>query len=131
MAFNILIVDDSSAMRRVVKRVLELSGVEVGTLLEAAGGHEALGLLRTQWVDLIMTDINMPEMDGEQLLIEVRQDSMLSSIPVLVVSTDRTELRMKRMMDIGANGYVSKPFSPALLSDEIGRLLGGTSNESF
>jgi two-component system chemotaxis response regulator CheY len=126
MAYNILIVDDSPAMRRVVKRVLDLSGVDVGKLLEAAGGRDALGLLRTEWVDLIMTDINMPEMDGEELLLEVRHDPMLASIPVLVVSTDSSELRVKQMMAHGADGYVSKPFTPACLSCEINRLLGGT-----
>ncbi len=125
MAFNILIVDDSPAMRRVVRRVLDLSGVAVGKHLEAGGGREALAQLRCEWVDLIMTDINMPEMDGEELLLEVRKDPTLQTIPVLVVSTDRSEARVQQMMAIGADGYVSKPFMPAALSEEIHRLLGG------
>jgi two-component system chemotaxis response regulator CheY len=131
MAFNILIVDDSPAMRRVVRRVVDISGADVGTLLEAGNGLEALALLRAEWVDLIMTDINMPSMDGEQLLLEVRKDPVLASVPVLVVSTDRSDARAKQMMTLGANGYLSKPFLPAELSTEIHRLLGGGTDESL
>lgn len=130
MAYNILIVDDSPAMRRVVKRVVEICGVEVGNYLEAGNGIEALAQLRTQWVDLIMTDINMPEMDGEALLLEVRKDDALAAIPVLVVSTDRSESRVNQMLSLGANGYVSKPFLPSVLRDEMYRQLGGAPDES-
>ena len=129
MAYNILIVDDSPAMRRVVKRVLDLSGVEIGKELEADGGRDALTKLKSEWVDLIMTDINMPEMDVEELLLAIRQDPMLASIPVLVVSTDQSEARVHRMMEIGADGYVSKPFTPEFLSAEIHRLLGAPTVE--
>ena len=125
MAFNILIVDDSPAMRRVVRRVVDLSGVDAGNYPGAGNGIEALAVLRTEWVDLIMTDINMPEMNGEELLQQVRLDPMLASIPVLVVSTDQSETRRKSMMALGADGYVSKPFLPGVLSEEMHRVLGG------
>jgi two-component system, chemotaxis family, chemotaxis protein CheY len=131
MAFNILIVDDSPAMRRVVRRVVDISGVNVGRYLEAGNGLEALVVLRSDWVDLVMTDINMPDMDGEQLLIEVRNDPVLATIPVLVVSTDRSAARVNQMMSLGADGYVSKPFQPATLRGEMYRLLGGAPDESF
>jgi two-component system chemotaxis response regulator CheY len=131
MAFNILIVDDSPAMRRVVRRVVDISGTDVGTLFEAGNGLEALALLRVEWVDLIMTDINMPDMDGEQLLLEVRKDPVLAAVPVLVVSTDRSSARVEQMMTLGADGYLSKPFLPATLSGEIHRLLGGGTDESL
>ena len=126
MAFNILIVDDSPAMRRVVRRVVDISGVDVGNYLEAGNGFEALAVLRGNWVDLIMTDINMPDMDGEELLLEVRKDAMLASIPVLIVSTDHSD-----MLGLGADGYISKPFLPGRLSEEMNRLLGGVAHESF
>jgi len=131
MAFNILIVDDSPAMRRVVKRVVDLSGLDVGNYLEAGDGLQALTVLRAEWVDLVLTDINMPEMDGEELLLEVRKDENLKSIPVLVVSTDQTEARIAQMLALGADGYISKPFAPAALSEELHRLLGGVPDESF
>jgi two-component system chemotaxis response regulator CheY len=131
MAFNLLIVDDSPAMRRVVKRVVDLSGVDVGNYFEAGDGKQALTVLRAEWVDLILTDINMPEMDGEELLLAVRKDETLKSIPVLVVSTDQTEARIAQMLALGADGYISKPFAPAALSEEMQRLLGGVPDESF
>jgi two-component system chemotaxis response regulator CheY len=131
MPFNILIVDDSPAMRRVVRRVVDLSGFEVGKYLEAGDGIQALAVLASEWVDLIVTDINMPGMDGEQLLIAVRHDALLAQIPVLVVSTDQTTARIDGMMANGANGYISKPFMPAALSEQMNRLLGGTPDAGF
>lgn len=131
MAFNILIVDDSPAIRRVVRRVVDISGIEVGKYLEAGNGLEALAVLRSDWVDLVMTDINMPDMDGEQLLVEIRNDPVLAAIPVLIVSTDRSESRARQMLSLGAGGYVCKPFMPAALSEELYRLLGGDPNESL
>jgi two-component system chemotaxis response regulator CheY len=129
MAFNILIVDDSPAMRRVVRRVVDISGTDVGKYMEAGNGLEALLVLRSDRVDLIVTDINMPDMDGEELLLEVRNDPMLAAIPVLVVSTDQSLARAKRMMSLGANGYVTKPFLPGTLSQQMDRLLGGVGYE--
>lgn len=131
MAYNILIVDDSPAMRRVVRRVIDLSGFDIGLYFEAGDGHEALAMLREQWVDLIVTDINMPNLDGEQLLLAVRGDTMLANIPVLIVSTDQSASRIEGMMAQGANGYISKPFMPAALSAQMSRLLGATPNAAF
>ena len=131
MAFNILIVDDSPAMRRVVRRVVDLSGFDVGKYLEAGDGEQALAVLQSEWVDLVVTDINMPVMDGEQLLIAIRGDSVLAEIPVLVVSTDQSASRVEDMMAQGANGYISKPFMPAALSEQMYKLLGGTPDAGF
>jgi two-component system, chemotaxis family, chemotaxis protein CheY len=124
MAFNVLIVDDSPAMRSFVRRVLDLSGIEVGTSLNAGNGEEALDLLRTQWVDVILTDINMPTMDGEQLLKALEADESLSTIPVIVISTDSTQNRVQSMLTLGAKGYVTKPFLPETLREEMERVLG-------
>ena len=131
LAYNILIVDDSPAMRRVVRRVVELTQADIGNCFEADSGITALTALRANWVDLIMTDINMPGMDGEELLTEVRKDPMLAEIPLLVISTDHTDLRIAQMMKLGANGYISKPFMPAALGGEIARMLGGTCDAGF
>jgi two-component system, chemotaxis family, chemotaxis protein CheY len=124
MAFNILIVDDSPAMRAFVRRVLDLSGLTVGKCLEAGNGREALDLLRDEWVDVVLTDLNMPAMDGEQFVRLLKADRALRMIPVLVVSTDRTEDRVRRMLALGAKGYVTKPFLPETLRAEIERVLG-------
>lgn len=124
MAYNVLIVDDSPAMRSFVRRVLELSGLPVGQCLEAGNGQEALELLGREWVDVVLTDLNMPTMDGEQFVRRLEQDAALRSIPVLVVSTDRTEQRVQQMLSLGAKGYVTKPFLPETLREELERALG-------
>ena len=131
MALNILIVDDSPAMRRVVKRIVDISGLNVGKYLEAGNGIEALVVLHAELVDLILSDINMPNMNGEELLLEVRKDPALASIPLLVVSTDRSDTRVRQMISLGANGYIAKPFVPATLSNEMHRVLGGIPHEGF
>jgi two-component system chemotaxis response regulator CheY len=123
MAFTVLIVDDSPAMRTFVKRVVTLSGFDMGACPEAANGSEALDVLRTEWVDVILTDINMPVMNGQEFVRNLAADDDLRSIPVLVVSTDRTEDRIREMMTLGARGYVPKPFQPEQLRQELERLL--------
>jgi two-component system chemotaxis response regulator CheY len=124
MAFSLLIVDDSAAMRAFISRVIELTGLEVGTCLQAANGRVALDLLRSNWIDMVLTDINMPVMNGEELVRSMEADELLRTIPVLVVSTDGSEHRVHRLMSLGAKGYVKKPFSPEVLRASMEELLG-------
>ena len=88
MAFNVLIVDDSSSMRAVIRKIIRVSGFNVGEYLEAADGKEALKVLADEWVDLVLTDINMPNMNGLELIAEMKRDRMLQSIPVVMVTTE-------------------------------------------
>jgi two-component system chemotaxis response regulator CheY len=124
MAFQLMIVDDSPAMREFISRVITLSGLDVGGCVQASNGEEALALLRANWIDIILTDINMPVMNGEEFLRHVKEDEILRSIPVMVVSTDGSEHRVQRMMELGAKGYVQKPFSPEELRKSMEDLLG-------
>ena len=124
MAYRVLIVDDSPAMRTFVRRVIDLSGFELSDCFEAGNGKEALHLLRSEWVDAILTDINMPEMDGEEFLQRLSCDEMLRSIPTIVISTDATHHRIATMASLGARGYVTKPFLPETLRAELERTLG-------
>jgi two-component system chemotaxis response regulator CheY len=124
MAYRVLIADDSPVMRSFVRRVIELSGFELSDCFEAADGEEALSVLRAEWVDAILTDINMPVVDGEEFLRRLSADPMLRSIPVIVISTDATRNRIDRMMALGARGYVTKPFVPETLRAELERTLG-------
>ena len=124
MAYCVMIVDDSRSMRAFVRRVMDLSGFEVESCLNAGNGAEALALLKENQVDIILTDINMPEMNGEDFVRQLEQQDKLRSIPVVVVSTDATENRIRRMLDLGAKGYVVKPFSPEVLRNELERVLG-------
>ena len=123
MEIDVLIVDDSPVMRAFVGRVLQLSGMPIKRRLEASNGREALDLLRNEHVDLILTDINMPGMDGEQFVRCLEQDQALRSIPVVVISTDGTENRVHRMLSLGARGYVTKPFLPETLRNELEQVL--------
>jgi two-component system chemotaxis response regulator CheY len=123
MAFSIMIVDDSPVMRSFIIRILKMSGLEIRECLEASDGEEALAKLRQHNVDVILSDINMPKMDGEELMRALAADPELVSIPVIVVSTDRTEGRLKIMQSLGAKGYVTKPFSPELLRAEMERVM--------
>jgi len=125
VAFRVLIVDDSPVMRALIRRVIVLSGLEGAAFLEASDGREALDVLRAQSVDVVLTDINMPSMDGEQLVRCLHADAALKSVPIIVVSTDGTESRMRQMLSLGARGYVKKPFMPETLRQELERVLGG------
>lgn len=124
MAFQVLIVDDSETMREFIARVIALSGLDVGACLHASNGREAIEVLRANWVDIVLTDVNMPVMNGEQFLAAMAEDPMLRTIPALVISTDGTRHRVERMMALGAKGYVTKPFSPGQLRRRMEELLG-------
>ena len=110
-------------MRIFVRRVIDLSGFELTQCWEASNGIEALEVLRSQWVDAILSDINMPGMDGEEFLRHLADDELLRAIPVVVISTDGTDGRIARMMALGARGYVTKPFRPEQLRETLERTL--------
>jgi len=124
LAYRILIVDDSPAMRTFVRRVVEISGFDLANCLEASNGTQALEILNTEWIDAVLSDINMPEMDGEELLRRLEADESLRRIPVIIISTDGTRERVDRMLQLGASGYVTKPFRPETLRAELERSLG-------
>lgn len=119
---NILIVDDSPAMRSFVRRVIHISGLGIENYFEAGDGAQALEVAAAQRLDAILTDINMPVMDGEEFVRRLRA-SPQASIPVIVVSTDATAQRIQSMLDLGATGYLQKPFGPEQLRNEVERVL--------
>jgi len=124
MSYSILIVDDSMPMRTVLKRSLSAAGYGGARILEAANGREALEIMETDWVDLIMTDYNMPEMNGLSFLKEVKTRALFKDIPVVVISTEGNESKIKEFMDTGASGYITKPFTPEALRDLIVSIIG-------
>ncbi len=124
MPFRIMIVDDSPAMRAFIQRVIDLSAIEVAGCIQASNGFEALQILRTEKVDAILTDINMPVMDGEEFLRRVADDEVLRWIPVIVVSTDASDCRIARMRELGARSYIGKPFRPEELRAAIEEGIG-------
>lgn len=110
-------------MRSFIRRVVALSGAPVRAMIEAEDGLQALEVLRRQHVDLVLSDINMPRMNGEELLRRICSDPALSSVPVIVVSTDASQCRTEVMLSLGARGYIKKPFQPEALRAEIERVL--------
>jgi two-component system chemotaxis response regulator CheY len=124
MNCNVLIVDDSTILRTAIRKVVRLAGVEDDRIHEAANGREALELLETLWVDLVLLDLNMPVMDGEQFATELRKNPDLADVAVVVVSTEGNADRLKRMRDLGVMETLRKPFEPEDLHRLIGRVLG-------
>ncbi len=129
MAFNVLVVDDSAVMRTMVIKTLRLSGVPLGEVFQAADGEEGLEKIRGNWIDLVLLDLNMPQMNGEELLAEIRSHPDTSEVAVIVVSTEGSEARIKRIRDLGA-AFVHKPFRPEELRAVI-RDLTGVSDDTF
>lgn len=112
MAFNILVTDDSETMRAVIKKSVNMSGVPVGEFHEAANGKEALAVLESAWIDVILSDINMPEMGGMELLKKISEDEELKKIPLIFITTEASEARKEEARKLGVAGYVKKPFQP-------------------
>lgn len=123
MAYNILIVDDSSIVRAVIQRTVRMCGVDIGEIYEAANGKEALTQLQDAWVDIIFADINMPVMNGIELIEELDRQGTLKETPVVVVTTDRSEVRIERLKAHGVREYLNKPFTPEQIRDVLDRCL--------
>lgn len=130
MAYNILIVDDSEPMRAVIKKVIRSSGFNVGEFFEASDGKEALEISNNEWLDLVLTDYNMPRMDGLELLEEMKKDDMLKSIPVVMVTTEGSHKRVGEFIEKGALEYIKKPFTPQEIRDKLNHILGEPINEA-
>ncbi len=124
MAYNILIVDDSAIVRAVIGKTLRLAGVDVGQVFEAANGREALERIEKEWVDLVFADINMPVMNGMELVDELARRGMLRDLPVVMVSTERSVTRIEELKTKGVRAYLRKPFTPELIRDVVEKLLG-------
>jgi len=88
MAFNLIIVDDSSTTRNIIKRVLKMTDVPIGEIFEAVNGKDGLEKMKAHWVDLVLADLNMPEMNGQEMIEAMSTDEMLSRLPVVVVSSE-------------------------------------------
>lgn len=125
MAYNILLVDDSKTTRAVQKKILGLADVPLGEVFEAENGLEALELLAENWIDLVLTDLNMPEMGGAELIERMKKDSTMATIPVVVISTEGSEQRIEELMVKGIRSYLRKPFTPEDLKIVIDKIFGG------
>lgn len=124
MAYNILIVDDSQTMRSILAKNLEMAKLDIGIIHFAVNGKDALEKLANFWIDLVITDLNMPEMGGVQLVEAMSKDGLLNATPVIVVSTDGSQERIASLRQLGIREYMRKPFTPESVSEVITRVLG-------
>jgi two-component system chemotaxis response regulator CheY len=123
MSLNILVVDDSAVMRSIVIKALRMSGLSLGELYQAANGQEGLDMLDEHWVDLVLLDINMPVMSGDEMIERLRKSAEQHNLPIIVVSTESSETRIQALSDDGI-GFVHKPFNPQTLREQVIALTG-------
>ncbi len=119
-----LIVDDSSVMRKIVERSLRQAGIDLSSVIEAGNGVEALGLLDSNTVDLILCDINMPVMDGLELVRHIQTVDKLRGVPVVMITTEGSESNVIQALSLGAKGYIRKPFTPDQVKEHVLPVLG-------
>ena len=127
MSYSILIVDDSLPMRSVIKKTFKAAGYGNAEFHEAADGKQAIELMENGWIDIVLTDYNMPVMNGLEFIKTIKSKELLKDIPVVVVSTEGNETKIKEFMDSGAAGYITKPFTPETIRDLITNILGEVS----
>jgi two-component system chemotaxis response regulator CheY len=119
MAIRALIVDDSGVMRKIVERSLRQAGLELSEVWEAGNGLEALAVLQEKTPDLILSDINMPTMDGLEFVRQLRGVESAKGIPVVMITTEGSESRVVEALSCGARGYIRKPFTPEQVKQHV------------
>ncbi len=123
MSLNVLITDDSAVMRTMIAKAIGLAGLPVGEVFQAANGREGLAVLEKSWVDVVFLDINMPEMNGMEMLETMRQDPALAQLPVIVISTEGSTTRIEEVHQKGAK-FIHKPFAPETVREIVQEITG-------
>ena len=124
MDCKILIVDDSSVTRAVLKKTIGMTGFPIQDITQAENGKQALQLLRREPFDLVMADLNMPQMNGIEMTRHILADERLKSIPVVVITTEASTTRIEELKAVGIRGYVHKPFTAENIRNMLLELLG-------
>jgi two-component system chemotaxis response regulator CheY len=123
MGLNVLIVDDSIAIRMILGRALHKTNLPVDRVFEAGDGCAALEILKTETINVILSDINMPNMDGMQLLAELKSNDQWTQVPVLMISTESSQTKVMEALRLGAKGFIRKPFEPDQIQDKLASFL--------
>jgi len=114
-----LIVDDSSVMRKIVERCLRQAGLDLSDVREASNGLEAIALLKENQFDLVLSDINMPVMDGLEFVRNAQQIDSAKGTPIVMITTEGGEKHVMEALSLGAKGYIRKPFTPDQVKDHV------------
>lgn len=120
---DVLIVDDSTAIRKILQRVLRQTELAVGEIIEAGDGLEAVEAMKKQHFGLILSDINMPNMDGLQFLSQVRANDQWKNTPIFMITTEGSQNKVMEAVNLGATGYVRKPFTAEQIKEKLVGLL--------
>ena len=123
MALNVLVVDDSATMRSMVTRTLEMTGLPMGKVHQAANGREGLEVLEREWVDIVFVDINMPVMGGMEMIDAVRKKPECAHLPIVVISTESSQTRIEEVQSKGVR-FIHKPFTPECVREVMQELTG-------
>ena len=129
MPYNVLIVDDSQTMRKVIRKSVVLSGFAMENCWEAGNGKEALAVVQAQKVDLILTDFNMPEMNGMEMTQELKKTEKYRQIPIFFITAQENETLRKEGAALGVQGFIPKPFQPEIIRDLLQKAMEKTGNE--
>ena len=129
MSYNILVVDDSRTTRMIISKTLNMAGIPISELYQAENGQEALDILDREWIDLVLADINMPVMDGIEMVNRMSADGLMKTVPVVVVSTEGSKTRIEQMRSKGVRAYIRKPFTPEVVKTIVEDILGGQNAE--
>lgn len=121
---NVLVVDDSAAIRKILIRALGQTDLNIGQIYEASDGVEALNVLRTNEVRLVLSDVNMPNMDGLQLLKQLHQVPNWKQLSVLMITTEGSQAKVLEAVGLGAKGYLRKPFTADQIKEKVLACLG-------
>lgn len=116
---DVLIVDDSAAIRKILQRVLRQTDLNLGEIKEAGDGAEAVEILKHRTFGLILSDINMPRMDGLQLLARIKEMDHLKNVPVIMITTEGAQGKVMEAVQLGATGYVRKPFTADQIKEKL------------
>jgi len=129
MPFNILVVDDSASMRKVLRKSITMCNIGEIEFFEAENGQAALEVLKKEWVDLVFTDVNMPIMDGFELVINLNSDEIHKNTPIIVVTSDLSAENADAAKNSNVKHIVYKPFRPEAIRELLINLLGLEVNE--
>lgn len=123
MSYCILLVDDSPVVRHMIRKVIEISGLDIGQIVEASNGSEALEAIEKNWIDVVVADINMPVMTGAEMVKQMIERDFMATTPVIIVSSEKSAKRMEELKQLGVKAYLNKPFRPEQIKQVIGEVL--------
>jgi len=130
MSINVLVVDDSSVMRSMIIKTLDMTGMALGEIHEASDGQHGLDMLEKHWVDLVLADVNMPGMNGQEMIENIRANPHWEALPIIVVSTEGSATRIEALRQLGAR-FIHKPFNPTQIREMIREMTGVSYGQSI